>query len=61
MTPEGTKALKRLRTLARRNDDEFLDPLTEDERAQLHTLLTRLAEKHEPSCVPFAAQRESST
>ena len=54
MTPEGTKALRRLRALARRNEDEFLDPLSDEERAQLHALLMRLAEKHEPSCVPFA-------
>jgi len=54
MTPEGTKALRRLRALAQRNEDEFLDPLSEEERAQLHELLMRLAEKHEPRCVPFA-------
>src|SRR6476620_6242023 len=54
MTADGTRALKRLRALARRNDDEFLDPLNEEERDQLHSLLMRLAEKHEPRCVPFA-------
>lgn len=54
MTADGTRALKRLRALARRNDDEFLDPLNEAERDQLHSLLMRLAEKHEPRCVPFA-------
>src|SRR5215475_6798483 len=30
MTPEGTKALRRLRALSRRNEDEFLEPLSED-------------------------------
>jgi len=54
MTAAGPRALKRLRALARRNDDEFLDPLNEEERDQLHSLLMRLAEKHEPRCVPFA-------
>jgi len=53
LTPEGTKALRRLRTLTQRNEDEFLDPLTDDERAQLHTLLMKLAEKHEPRCSPL--------
>src|SRR6187431_2690546 len=48
MTTEGTKALRRLRAIARRNEDDFLDPLSEEERAQLHMLLMRLAEKHEP-------------
>jgi DNA-binding MarR family transcriptional regulator len=61
MTPEGTKALRRLRALARRNEDEFLDPLSEEERAQLHTLLMRLAEKHEPRYVPFAPPGETSS
>lgn len=50
LTPEGTKMLKRLRALAREVEDDFLSPLTEGERAELHTLLLRLAEKHEPRC-----------
>ena len=50
LTPEGTKTLKRLRALAREVDDAFLSPLTDAERAELHTLLLRLAEKHEPRC-----------
>ena len=36
--------------LAKQIDDEFLAPLSEKERANLHTLLLRLAEKHEPRC-----------
>jgi DNA-binding MarR family transcriptional regulator len=59
MTTDGTKALRRLRALARRNEDEFLDPLSEEERAQLHTLLMRLAEKHEPRYVRFAREASS--
>jgi DNA-binding MarR family transcriptional regulator len=50
LTPEGTKMLGRLRALSRQLEDEFLAPLTDDERATLHTLLLRLAEKHEPRC-----------
>src|SRR4029077_6596764 len=34
----------------RQLEDEFLAPLNEDERAHLHALLLRLAEKHEPRC-----------
>jgi len=52
MTAEGKRALKRLRTLARRLDDDFLAPLSDDERAHLHALLLRLAEVHEPRCAP---------
>jgi DNA-binding MarR family transcriptional regulator len=58
MTPEGTKALRKLRALTQRNEDEFLDPLSEEERAQLHTLLTKLAEKHEPRCAPLVRESD---
>ena len=61
MTPDGTKTLRRMRAIARRNEDEFLDPLSEEERAQLHTLLFRLAEKHEPGRTPFAPPSEASS
>jgi DNA-binding MarR family transcriptional regulator len=50
MTAEGKKALRRLRSLSRQVEDDFLDPLTAEERAQLHGLLFRLAERHEPRC-----------
>jgi hypothetical protein len=50
MTPDGTRMLRRLRALARKNEDEFLEPLSESDRAELHRLLLRLAEKHEPRC-----------
>lgn len=61
MTTEGTKALRRLRALARRNEDEFLEPLSDEEQAQLHALLARLAEKHEPRCTPFTPPSEASS
>src|SRR4051794_23063435 len=47
LTADGTKTLRRLRALADETEDEFLSPLSEDERATFHTLLLRLAEKHE--------------
>jgi DNA-binding MarR family transcriptional regulator len=53
MTPEGKKALRRLRTLARQLEDEFLEPLSDVDRAKLHQLLLQLAEKHEPRCAPL--------
>ena len=50
MTPEGQRALADLRTLARKLEDEFLAALDDDERAQLHALLGRLAADHLPHC-----------
>jgi DNA-binding MarR family transcriptional regulator len=50
LTPAGRRTLTKLRALARRLDDEFLAPLDEAERRTLHTLLLRLAERHEPGC-----------
>jgi DNA-binding MarR family transcriptional regulator len=50
LTPEGKKALGRLRAVARQSEAVFLDPLTDEERATLYDLLLRLAKKHEPRC-----------
>ncbi len=61
MTADGTKTLRRMRALARKSEDEFLDPLNEDERAQLHSLLMRLAEKHAPRRTPFAPPSKASS
>jgi DNA-binding MarR family transcriptional regulator len=52
LTPAGKRALAKLRGLARQLDDEFLASLDEDERAQLHALLLRLAQQHLPHCAP---------
>ena len=52
LTPEGKKALAKLRALARQLEDDFLASLDEDERAQLHALLRRLAAQHLPHCAP---------
>src|SRR5438093_11277341 len=57
LTPEGKKALRRVRALAKEIEDDFLSPLSEKERATLHGLLLQLAEKHEPRCAQLAAPR----
>jgi DNA-binding MarR family transcriptional regulator len=52
LTPAGKRALAKLRALARQLDDDFLASLDEEERAQLHALVLRLAEQHLPHCAP---------
>jgi DNA-binding MarR family transcriptional regulator len=48
LTPAGKKALAWLRKLQASIDDDFFAPLSADERAELHTLLHRLAVHHDP-------------
>jgi DNA-binding MarR family transcriptional regulator len=50
ITPEGIGALDRLRALAQSLADEFLAPLTPDDRETFHRLLLQLAAVHDPSC-----------
>ena len=50
LTAEGKRTLSRLRSLSEQLDDDFLSPLTSEERATLHSLLIRLAATHEPRC-----------
>jgi DNA-binding MarR family transcriptional regulator len=50
MTPAGKRTLEQLRALTASLEDEFLAPLDEAERVQLHALLLRVAEHHMPSC-----------
>ena len=57
LTPDGKRALGRLRTLSRRVEDEFFEPLDKQQRKQLHALLLTLAEHHLPHCSRAATQR----
>lgn len=50
ITPEGKRMLRTLRTLSQQLEADFLSPLSNEERAELHALLLRLAQKHEPGC-----------
>src|SRR6266550_4043960 len=55
LTTDGEKTLRRLRALSKEIEDEFLSPLSNEERANLHALLYRLAEKHDPRCAAISA------
>ena len=57
MTAAGRKALERARRLSSELEAEFLSPLTQKERAQLHTLLVRLAADALPRCGTAPAPR----
>jgi DNA-binding MarR family transcriptional regulator len=50
MTPAGRKTLARLRALSKKLEREFLAPLDDAERGELHALLLRLAGDHIPAC-----------
>jgi DNA-binding MarR family transcriptional regulator len=48
LTAEGKQAVAKLRVVARKVDDEFFGVLDREERAQLTSLLTRIAASHDP-------------
>jgi DNA-binding MarR family transcriptional regulator len=52
LKPEGEAKLLELRGLSKQVEDEFLAPLTKDERQQLHALLQKVAEHHDPRYKP---------
>jgi DNA-binding MarR family transcriptional regulator len=51
LTPAGRRTLVRLRSTAKKIEDEFLAPLSAAERETLLGLLLRVAQHHEPRCV----------
>jgi MarR family transcriptional regulator, lower aerobic nicotinate degradation pathway regulator len=50
VTPAGRKMLIKARAVAARLDDDFLAPLTAEQRKQLQKLLLALAVEHVPNC-----------
>ena len=48
LKPEGKQRLLELRDLSKTVEDEFLAPLDKAERQQLHGLLLKLAQHHDP-------------
>jgi DNA-binding MarR family transcriptional regulator len=48
LTPEGKRALNRVRAIAKRVDEKFFAPLDPAQREALHALLLLLASHHDP-------------
>jgi DNA-binding MarR family transcriptional regulator len=55
VTPAGTKELAKLRKIVERLEDEILEPLSCEERKQLHVLLHRVARHHDARFDPQPA------
>jgi MarR family transcriptional regulator, lower aerobic nicotinate degradation pathway regulator len=50
LTPDGKRALDRLRALTSRTEDEFFAMLDPGERSALQSLLSRVLAGHDPRC-----------
>lgn len=61
LTPDGKKALAKLRSLSKKLDDEYFAPLDHEEREELHRLLFKLAERHDPRCAPPTGLPEAAS
>jgi DNA-binding MarR family transcriptional regulator len=48
LKPEGEARLLEFREISKHVEDEFLEPLSKSERQQLHDLLLKVAEHHDP-------------
>jgi DNA-binding MarR family transcriptional regulator len=48
LKPEGESRLLEFRAVSKQVEDDFLAPLSKAERTQLHQLLQKLAEHHDP-------------
>jgi DNA-binding MarR family transcriptional regulator len=54
LTPEGKKALVRLRAVVKQLEEELLAPLDAGQREALHELLLELVGYHDPRCADLA-------
>jgi MarR family transcriptional regulator, lower aerobic nicotinate degradation pathway regulator len=52
LKPKGLERLREYRDISKRVEEEFLAPLSKDERLQLHALLQKVAEHHDPRFGP---------
>ena len=52
LKPAGKKRLAELRAISQQVEDEFLAPLSPQERKELHALLLELAAHHDPRYAP---------
>ena len=48
LKPEGEARLLEFRAISKQIEEEFLEPLSKTERQQLHELLQKLAQHHDP-------------
>jgi DNA-binding MarR family transcriptional regulator len=60
LTAKGRRTLKKGRTIAGRLQDDFLAPLSGEERAQLHDLLLRLAQGTAQASAATSSERAAA-